>query len=92
MDDLENLFYMKTLTLIIAATALCGAAYGQPAGSLEWLAQRNLEREMAQQREQLEEIQAQQRQIQHELFDRQLEEMNRAQRQSYLRQYLEDCE
>ena len=41
---------------------------------------------------QLEEIRAQQRQIQAELFDSELREMNRVQSESLLRSYLEDCE
>jgi hypothetical protein len=52
---------MKTLTLIIAVAALGGAAYGQQAGSLEWLEQRNLERQLAAQQEQLDELAAHQR-------------------------------
>jgi hypothetical protein len=68
---------MKTLSIIIATAALGGAAYGQPAGSLEWLQQRNAEREIAAQREMLEELQAQQRQIHYELENRQLFEEQR---------------
>jgi hypothetical protein len=42
--------------------------------------------------EQLEEIQAQQRQMQYEIYNRQLFEQNRIQRGNYLRRMLEDCE
>jgi hypothetical protein len=76
---------MKIISIIIAAAALSGAAYGQDyqTGQFnrqfheemqrqrEFMAERQAEAAAAQQREQLEEIQAQQRQIHYELENRQ---------------------
>jgi hypothetical protein len=86
----------KTLS-IIAAALVSGAAYGQqgpfvgpgmePSNRL-WA-----EEQARIQHEQLEEIQAQQRQIRYELEQRELFRANRIQEeQRYLRLYFEDCE
>jgi Tfp pilus assembly protein PilE len=108
---------MKLLTIIIAAGALSGAAYGQLSSDAwvrqeearqieanrqlqermqrqeEWMATRRAEAAAAQQREQLDEIQAQQRQIHYELENRQLFEEQRCRPQPFwVRPWDLECE
>jgi hypothetical protein len=89
---------MKTTLSIIAAALVSGAAYGDEwldnylREGREWQAEFRAREEAAAQREQLEEIQARQRQMEHEIYNRQLFEQSRIQRENCLRDMLEDCE